>query len=292
MLALAENENDENQRIKRLTIKIIKEKKPETIVQLISLVRKEENIPAERLFITIQELEDEKNLQFEESFFPESTAEYVFSIRATWYWIILLLSILTAFFVFSIPDNIIPQIYARSALGIMFVLYFPGYAIIKAIYPINVPLELRSVILDNIERIVLSLGLSLAVTPLIGLTLYFTPLGLNLVQTTLSLLAVTVSFSTLAIWREYHARKAIFLRRLIVVTEYQLSDDAISFFDIEGLVKKRLVLIKQIPFKEITHVENFGNELSITSNGVSDIFYMKYDSQSVTELREKIRSMR
>ncbi len=157
---MAENENDENQRIKRLTIKMIKEKKPETIVQLISLVRKEENIPAERLFIIIQELEDEKNLQFEESFFPESTAEYVFSIRATWYWVILLLSILTAFFVFSIPDNMIPQIYARSALGIMFVLYFPGYAIIKAIYPINVPLELRSVILDNIERIVLSLGLS------------------------------------------------------------------------------------------------------------------------------------
>ena len=146
--------------------------------------------------------------------------------------------------------------------------------------------------MDNIERIALSIGLSLAVTPMVGLILYYTPWGLNLAPTTLSLLSVTAIFSTLAIWREYHARKAIFLRKLILVTEYQLSDNTIKFFDAKGLLKKRLVLIKEIPINEITCVESFGNELSITSNGVTNLFYMKYDSQSVTELREKIRRMR
>ena len=85
-------------------------------------------------------MEDEKNLQFQELIFPESALDYVFSLRAGWFWIILFLSILTVVLVFTIPENLIPQIYARSVLGIMFLLYFPGYVLIKAIYPINVPL--------------------------------------------------------------------------------------------------------------------------------------------------------
>jgi hypothetical protein len=288
---LTENVNDDNQRIKSLVLKIILEKKPETIRQLISLVKKEVAIPDERLLFIIQELEDEKHLQFGELIFPESTAEYIFSFRAVWYWIILLLSLLTAFFVFTIPDNLVPQIYARSVLGILFVLFFPGYTLIKAIFPISVPLEMRSKMLDNIERIALSIGLSLAVAPFIGLILYFMPWGLNLALITLSLLAVTTVFSTLAVYREYHARKAIFLKRLIVVTEYQLTDNAVKFFDVEGLLKKRLILIKQIPINEITSLESFGNELSITSNGVTNLFLMKYNSQTVSELCKKIRSM-
>ena len=288
---MTELESSEIERIKIRIIKIIEERKPETIIQLIEQVKKELEIPDKQLLFIIQELEDEKRLQFSDLVFPESTIDYVFSLKAAWYWVILSLSILTAILVFVIPENLVPQVYARSALALIFILYFPGYVIIKAIYPINVPLELRSTVLDGVERILLSLGLSLAVTPLIGLILYFTPLGLTILSTTSSLLAITAAFSTLAVWREYHARKDIFLRRIIVVTEYQFSDNAIKFFVMAGFLKNQLVLVKQIPIKEIKSVESFGNELSITSNGITEIFYMKFDSKTVTELREKILSM-
>jgi len=284
-------ENCNNQIVKSLILKITEEKKPESIRQLIYLVKMEAEIPEKKLFTIIKELEDEKKLQFNEIVFPESVTEYVFSLRGEWYWIVLFLSILTAFFVFAIPDNLVPQIYARSVLGIAFVIYFPGYTIIKALYPISVPLELHSIMLDNIERIALSLGLSLAVSPMVGLILYYTPWGLNLALSTLSLLTVTAIFSTLAIWREYHARRVLFLRRLIVVTKYELYNNTIKFFDVGGRFKNRLILIKQIPINEITTIESRGNELSITWKGITYLFFMKYDSKAVEELREKIRGM-
>jgi hypothetical protein len=288
---LTEKEDKDYQKIKSLTLKLIEERKPETIRQLINLVKKEVEISEEKLFLIIQELEDEKKLQFDELIFPETVGEYVFSFRAAWYWIILFLSILAAFFTFTTPENLVPQIYARNVLGIIFVLYFPGFTLIKALYPLSVPFEMPSIILDTIERIALSIGLSLAVTPIVGLILYYTPWGLNLAAVTLSLFAVTFVLANCAILREYQARKSFFLRKITTVSEYVLSDGTINFFDVQGLLKKRRFLIKQIPINQITNIESFGNELSITWNGVINLFFMKNGSQSLSELSEKIRGM-
>jgi hypothetical protein len=288
---LSEIENKDIDRIKSLIIALIKKWNPKTTRELINLVRKEAEIPEEQLFSIIQELQEEKKIQFDELLFPESTAEYVLSFRAAWYWLILFLSILTAFLVFAIPENLVPQIYARSFLGIVFVLYLPGYTSIKALYPISVPLKTQSIILDTIERIALSIGLSLAITPIVGLILYYTPFGLNLTPVTLSLLLLTLILATIAILREYQARRLLFLKRIIAVSEYEISDSVVNFFDIQGLYRKNRVLIKQIPVKEITSIESFGVELSITCNGLTYLFFMKNGSQSLSELNEKIRGM-
>ncbi|HEX4841651.1 MAG TPA: DUF1616 domain-containing protein, partial [bacterium] len=61
---------------------------------------------------------------------------------------------------------------ARIVLGLPFVLFFPGYVLIAALYP-------RRSDLDGVERVALSLGLSLAVVPLIGLVLNYTPWGIH-----------------------------------------------------------------------------------------------------------------
>jgi uncharacterized membrane protein len=69
---------------------------------------------------------------------------------------------------------------ARVVLGLPFVLFFPGYVLIAALYP-------RRSDLDGVERLALSLGLSLAVVPLIGLVLNFTPWGIRLTPILVSL---------------------------------------------------------------------------------------------------------
>ncbi len=61
----------------------------------------------------------------------------------------------------------------RIILGLPFVLFFPGYALMAALFP-------RKEDLDPIERIALSLGLSIAVVPLIGLALNYSPWGIRL----------------------------------------------------------------------------------------------------------------
>jgi len=70
----------------------------------------------------------------------------------------------------------------RIALGLLFILFFPGYTLLSAIFP-------KKGSIGGIERIVLSFGLSIAVTPLIGLILNYTPWGISLYP---SLISVTL----------------------------------------------------------------------------------------------------
>lgn len=89
----------------------------------------------------------------------------------------------------------------RTVLGIPLVLFIPGYVLIAALFP-------RKDDLDGIERIALSFGLSIAVVPLLGLGLNFTPWGIRfgpiiatLVLFTLSLL-ITAHFRRLELLPE------------------------------------------------------------------------------------------
>ncbi|HMK54192.1 MAG TPA: DUF1616 domain-containing protein, partial [Methanobacteriaceae archaeon] len=79
-------------------------------------------------------------------------------------------TLLTAVFVLVPSLNQTPL---RTVLGIFLVLFIPGYSLIAALFPKNDDL-------DGIERVALSFGLSIAVTPLIGLALNYTPWGIRL----------------------------------------------------------------------------------------------------------------
>ncbi|GAI18944.1 unnamed protein product, partial [marine sediment metagenome] len=61
----------------------------------------------------------------------------------------------------------------RIALGLPFLLFFPGYTLVAALFPKRESLE-------AIERVALSFGMSIAVVPLIGLILNYTPWGIRL----------------------------------------------------------------------------------------------------------------
>lgn len=61
----------------------------------------------------------------------------------------------------------------RAVLGLPLILFIPGYVLIAALFP-------REDDLDWLERVALSIGLSIAVVPLIGLVLNYTPWGIRL----------------------------------------------------------------------------------------------------------------
>ena len=79
----------------------------------------------------------------------------------------------------------------RVLLGLLLVLFLPGYSLVAALFP-------RKDDLDGIERIALSFGLSIAVVPLIGLALNYTPLGIRLVPVLLGLSLFTVLLAVVA----------------------------------------------------------------------------------------------
>ena len=72
--------------------------------------------------------------------------------------------------------------------------------------------------IDNIEKTVLSMGMSLAMVPLVGLILYYSPWGMNLTPVTLSLLILTIILTMVGLIREQKVKKP--LRGLKVVPYY------------------------------------------------------------------------
>ncbi len=90
-----------------------------------------------------------------------------------------------------IPFVLIPPLTEtpiRIILGLPLVLFLPGYALIATLF-------LRKGDLDGIERIALSFGRSIAITPLLGLGLNYTPFGVRLtpVLTALSLFTIALA---------------------------------------------------------------------------------------------------
>jgi hypothetical protein len=194
--------------IKELITQTVKKEKPETAKQLISLIQQTQGLQEKEITELIVELENENKIHFtkKEPPTPATVNKYIFSPKATWYWTTIALAAATTVTVFTIPENAVPLVYLRSALGIIFVLFLPGFAFIKALFPAKVPIKTSSENMDTIERVALSFGMSLALVPIVGLILNYTPWGISLTPITLSLLSLTVVFATVAVLREYQAK--------------------------------------------------------------------------------------
>ena len=181
-------------------IQIVKEKKPENAKLLVKLIQEKFPLSDQEILDHILDLQENEKIRFKpnQSLTPQKLTNYLRSSQSYWYWITIILTSTTALLVFTIPENAFPQVYARHILGSIFVLWLPGYVFIKALFPEKE--------LDSIERVALSIGMSLALVPIVGLLLNYTPWGIRLTPIVLSLLALTIVFATAAIIRENQAK--------------------------------------------------------------------------------------
>jgi len=88
--------------------------------------------------------------------------------------------------------------FLRIIIGTPFILFFPGYVSMCALFP-------KKEDLDEIERVALSIGLSISIVPLICLMLNYTPFGIRLYPVLFSMLLFTFGMSLVAALR----RKAV-----------------------------------------------------------------------------------
>jgi uncharacterized membrane protein len=80
------------------------------------------------------------------------------------------------------------------ALGLIFALFFPGYTLVAALFP-------RRGDLDGVQRLALSFGLSIAVVPLIGLILNYTPWGIRFYPVMISVMVFIMLMAGVAWYR-------------------------------------------------------------------------------------------
>jgi uncharacterized membrane protein len=103
--------------------------------------------------------------------------------------IVLLLSVLLVTIIATLPSNPL-----RVVLALPFILFFPGYVLVTALFP-------RRAELEGVERVALSVGLSVAVVPLIGLVLNYTPWGIALYPFLTSVFLFVIVLSGIATCR-------------------------------------------------------------------------------------------
>jgi len=125
-----------------------------------------------------------------------SLREYLgFWERNLWFYLSLAVSYATVIVVYAVPDKS-PFVIVRWVLGSVFVLFMPGYVTVEALFP-------KDRDLDTIERFALSVGSSLALAPLIGLLLNYTPWGIRLTPIVISLTLFSVGVSVAALYRQF-----------------------------------------------------------------------------------------
>ena len=105
--------------------------------------------------------------------------------------IMIVLSVLLIIIIVALPSNPL-----RIVLGLPFMLLFPGYALVAALFPAKSDI-------GGTERLALSLGLSLAIIPLIGLILNYTPWGIALYPILTALVIFIVVVSAIASYRRH-----------------------------------------------------------------------------------------
>ena len=124
---------------------------------------------------------------------------------------ILIMDILTIILVIGVL--FIPFTALRIVLGIPLLLFFPGYMLVEALF-------LKTDKVNGIERIAFSMGLSIAISGLIGFILDYTPWGIRAEPVAYSVRAFIIAISAVALIRITKinnqeiitSRKHVFLR--------------------------------------------------------------------------------
>jgi hypothetical protein len=129
---------------------------------------------------------------------PSNPWSFAVNLESLWFWGLTALVVFTLLIVFFV--NASPLLYVRYVLGGVFILFLPGFMLISALYP-------RSGELDGLERLALSIGLSLAIVPLDGLMLNYTPWGITLAPIMVSLAVFSEALASGAMVRKYRYYK-------------------------------------------------------------------------------------
>ena len=181
----------------------VNERNIKTVEELLLTIEMELGISKDIALKLVVDLQNEGKLKLTQPVkeVPKGFFNYIRSTHATWFWITIILVIATTITVFTIQEDALPLVYIRNILGILFILFLPGYSLIKTLFPkheINIK-----------ERIAFSIGTSIAIIPLMGILLNNSPWGMRLTPITLSILFLTIILAISGVIREHQEKKRV-----------------------------------------------------------------------------------
>jgi uncharacterized membrane protein len=184
-------------KLRAIVVKINSEKKPLTIKELVGRARETTKASEDEILRCVLNLRAEGVIRLEDKPSAEKSAkENTCGLKIT-----IVIGVIAALTTFAIPESMYPWAYIRNFVGIVFVLFLPGYAFVKVFLEQNFTIDKASKDIEAIEQIALSIGSSIALVSLVGLLLYYSPWGLNLETSVLTISAITLSLGAVGIIR-------------------------------------------------------------------------------------------
>ena len=129
-----------------------------SLERLVDQIQSELGYDRDRILAKLTQLSEEKKIELVEVKPYESLVSYVLSPYSLWFWGALF-STLFSVALISVTNGI--ALYLRYVFGGLLVLFLPSYSLIELLYA-----KRRE--LNDLTRIALSIGLSLALVPLTG----------------------------------------------------------------------------------------------------------------------------
>lgn len=182
---------------RRILLELARTNQGNTLRDLYGAVKQGDPTLTEEKFVEeVIALSSEGAVTLEETIPPKLSYPGYLSVwyANVWLYISLAVSALTVAAVYLLPSQY-PVVAVRWVAGSVFVLFLPGYVTVRALF------SKRE--LDDIESLALSIGLSLALVPLLSLVLNYTPWGIRLEPLIITLTTYTVLVGFAASWRKY-----------------------------------------------------------------------------------------
>ena len=203
------NRTIEANELTRIILEFITEKQPQSIKHLTKIIKEDFDLTDEEIIESVLKLQAQGTIKFENQPLPiQHLKTYLKTGEAIWYWLTII-TVIIATLVFTISENVYPWMYVRNVLGLIFILFLPGFALIKAIFPIKISTTSSNSKIEEFEQIALSIGMSIALVSTVGLLLYYSPWGLDLTSIVFFLVTFTPIFTTAAVIKEYRVRKNV-----------------------------------------------------------------------------------
>lgn len=183
--------------LERVILTILETEQPEKVKELVQLVQKQVDVSLDEIEKEVRTLQKKGLVSLEESKKSKiKFIEFISPKNSQWFWIIIVISLLSFASIILIPETGTILSYFRYTLGFVLIAFLPGYCLTETLFP-------KGTSLDIIERITFSIGLSFAITALMGLFLSFTSIGLTLATTLPTLGSLVIVLAIIGLVRKF-----------------------------------------------------------------------------------------
>ena len=188
--------------LQKMVIGAIRNQSCRKVKDVVSTLQQlDKSLTQEEIQDAIMQLKNDNKITLLEQQVHRSFLQYIIDLYvSSSFWLTIVATVLTLTTIYLTPQ-VEPWSLIRIIAGGVFILLIPGYSLFQILF--------FTKDIDPIERIAISIGLSLAIAPLIGLMLNYTPWGIRLNPVIACLSTVSIALAFCGTYKRFLLRQKL-----------------------------------------------------------------------------------